>query len=98
MRLALAQAKLSRWLPQAQAKPMQPGLGPGLLAWQRVRQPVSQRRLAFSQPVLLLAWRQVLQPVWQRQVWLLVSLQLVWRQWLAWQRRQVSQQQLWQPV
>jgi hypothetical protein len=73
---------------------MQPGQGPGLLAWQQVRQSASQQRLAFSQPVLLLAWRQVLQPVWQRQVWLLVSLQLVWRQSLAWQQRQVSQQQV----
>jgi hypothetical protein len=77
---------------------MQLGPGPGLLAWQQVRQSALQQRLAFSRPVLLLAWRQVLQPVWQRQVWLLVSLQLVWRQWLTWQRRQVSQQQFWQPV
>jgi hypothetical protein len=98
MRLALAQAKLSRWWLPEPAKPMQPGPEPGLLAWQQARQSASQRRLAFSRPVWLLAWRQVLQPVWQRQVWLLVSLQLVWRQWLAWQRRQVSQQQFWQPV
>ena len=83
-RPALALAWLSRWLRLKQTLLPEPGW----LAWQLARRP------AWRQPVFSPL---VLQPVWQRQVWLLVSLQQVLQQWLAW-LRQVLQQQFWQPV
>jgi hypothetical protein len=79
----LAQWRLSRSLLSAQEQPMLMALAS--LAWQQEPESKSawQQRLVFSR----LAWLLVWQLVWQRQVWLLVSLRLVLRQWLAWRLR-----------